>query len=117
MGAAEEAAVLAFNDAINAQDLDALGRLMHDQHRFVDSAGAAVRGKAACLDAWRGFFDAFPDYRNVFDSLTSDPSGAVDVRGRSECSEPALAGPASWHAVVTDGLLLSWHVSDEPIQH
>jgi hypothetical protein len=114
MGAADEAAVLAFNEAINARDLEALGRLMHDQHRFVDSAGTAVAGKAACLQEWRGFFAAFPDYRNVFDSLSSDATGAVEVRGRSECAEPALAGPARWHAVVRDGLLLEWRVSDEP---
>jgi hypothetical protein len=117
MGAADEAAVLAFNDAINAQDLDALGRLMHDQHRFVDSAGAAVTGKSACLEAWQGFFDAFPDYRNIFDSVRSGAAGTVDVRGRSECSEPALVGPARWHAVVRDGLLLEWHVSDDPSEH
>jgi len=104
--------VVAFNEAINARDLDGLARLMHEQHRFIDSAGTAVDGKAACVEAWRGFFDAFPDYRNVFEEIRSDAAGAVRVLGRSECSTPALAGPARWLVLVDDGLVLRWQVSD-----
>jgi ketosteroid isomerase-like protein len=33
--------VAAFNEAINAHDLDRLASLMTEAHRFVDSAGAA----------------------------------------------------------------------------
>jgi ketosteroid isomerase-like protein len=106
------ATVVAFNEAINARDLDALSRLMHNQHRFIDAAGATIEGKAACLQAWRGFFDAFPDYRNIFDDVRSDATGVVQVRGRSECSTPALDGPARWRALVRDGLVLRWQVSD-----
>lgn len=106
------ATVVAFNEAINARDLAALGRLMHERHRFIDSAGATIEGKAACLQAWRGFFAAFPDYRNVFDEIRRDTTGAVQVRGRSECSTPALDGPARWRALVKDGLVLQWQVSD-----
>ena len=108
----DEAATRAFNDGINAGDVDTLARLMTDDHRFVDTEGAAVEGKAACLEAWRGFFAAFPDYRNVFDQVASDGHDGVDVVGRSECSEPLLRGPARWHAVVRDGLVAEWHVAD-----
>jgi hypothetical protein len=41
----------------------------------VDSAGATIDGKVACLDAWRGFFAAFPDYRNVFEELRRTGEG------------------------------------------
>ncbi len=105
------AIVVAFNEAINARDLVGLGQLMHEQHRFIDSAGATVEGKIACIEAWRGFFDAFPDYRNVFDDVHGDARGAVEVRGRSECSTPALDGPARWRALVQDGLVIQWQVS------
>jgi hypothetical protein len=47
------------------------------------------------LDAWRGFFEAFPDYRNVWVNLklTGD---AVLALGHSICpNEPGLNGPAS----------------------
>jgi ketosteroid isomerase-like protein len=112
VSAKDVATVVAFNEAINARNLDVLGELMHDRHRFIDSAGATIEGKAACLEAWRGFFDAFPDYRNVFDDIRSDAAGAVQVRGRSECSTPALEGPARWLALVEDGLVLQWQVSE-----
>jgi len=110
------ATVVAFNEAINARDLAALGALMHEQHRFVDSAGGSVDGKAACIEAWRGFFDAFPDYRNVFDEIEVDATGTVQIRGRSECSTPALHGPAHWHARVQDNLILLWHVTEPEVR-
>ena len=106
----DESVVLAFNDAINRRDISSLGRLMADNHRFIDSAGSTVSGKSACLEAWRGFFEAFPDYRNVFDSLHSPSEGIVEISGRSECSVPALTGPARWRARVKYGLLVEWRV-------
>lgn len=109
----DESVVLAFNDAINRRDLPGLEHLMADDHRFIDSAGGTVAGRPACLDAWRGFFASFPDYRNVFDSVRSVGAGVVEVTGRSECSEPVLAGPARWRATVADGLVVEWHVFDD----
>ena len=104
------AAVLAFNEAINARDLAALAGRMTNTHRFIDSAGTTVDGRSACLEAWRGFFDAFPDYRNVFDEAAEIEPGIVVVRGRSECTVSALDGPAAWRAVVRDGRVDEWHV-------
>ena len=112
MESADEAVVLAFNAAINRRDLPGLGRLMADNHRFIDTAGATMTGKPACLEAWRGFFESFPDYRNVFDTIRSSSGGIVEVDGRSECSLAALAGPARWRAVVADGLVVEWRVFD-----
>jgi hypothetical protein len=108
----DELLVQAFNDAINRRDLSALADRMHDDHRFIDPSGSVVEGKAACVEAWRGFFSAFPDYRNVFEDVGTAPDGSVQVRGRSECQVAALAGPARWRAVVQDGLVLEWHVMD-----
>jgi ketosteroid isomerase-like protein len=112
MGSADEAVVVAFNAVINRRDLPGLRRLMADDHRFVDTAGNTFAGKPACLEAWRGFFESFPDYRNVFDNLRSNPGGIVEAHGRSECSVAALAGPARWRAVVADGLVVEWWVFD-----
>ncbi|GAB3431561.1 nuclear transport factor 2 family protein [Flindersiella endophytica] len=104
----------AFNAAINARDLDRLAGLMTDDHTFVDSAGETVAGKPACVDAWRGFFEAFPDYRNVFTSLVADAAdgAVVTIEGRSECADARLAGPARWTAVVRDGRVARWQVDD-----
>ena len=57
--------VLEFNEAINRRDIDALAELMTETHRFIDSAGVSVEGKDSCIEAWRGCFDTFPDYRNL----------------------------------------------------
>jgi uncharacterized protein (TIGR02246 family) len=106
----DERVVEAFNDAINAGDLAALARLMSDDHRFVDAAGGCVDGKAACTDAWRGFFAAYPDYRNHFADVRRLGGGVVEVTGVSTCSDPTLDGPARWRAVVRGGLVTEWRV-------
>ena len=103
--------VAAFNDRINVRDLAGLTALMTDDHTFVDPADTCVTGRAACADAWRGFFAAFPDYRNVFTTAVVD-GDTVTVTGHSTCSEPALAGPARWTAVVRDGRVARWQVTD-----
>ncbi|MER5935713.1 nuclear transport factor 2 family protein [Streptomyces sp. NPDC001928] len=101
-----------FNAAINDRDLDGLASLMSDDHTLVDSEGGTVRGKRACLDAWRGFFAAFPDYRNTFTELTVR-GDVVVVTGYSDCSRPELAGPALWTARVTGPLVREWRVTAE----
>jgi ketosteroid isomerase-like protein len=104
--------MVAFNDAINAADVARLEALMTEDHQFVDPAGAEVHGRAACVDAWRGFFAGFPDYRNVFDAVREVAPGEVEAVGRSECSDPRLDGPARWTATVLDGRVARWQVED-----
>jgi endonuclease VIII len=104
--------VIAFNDTIAARDLHQLAALMADNHNSVDTSGRTVAGKAACVEAWRAFFDAFPDYCNHVESLTVEGS-TVRVIGWSTCSTPELSGPARWSADVVDGLTTRWQV-DEP---
>jgi ketosteroid isomerase-like protein len=106
------AIVTQFNEAISAGDLDTLGQLMSEDHRFVDSAGRPVEGRAACVDAWRSFFAAFPDYRNHFERIGS-LDDVVVISGRSECSTPELAGAALWRAVLADGRIREWWVCDD----
>jgi ketosteroid isomerase-like protein len=101
-----------FNDCINARDVDGLAGLMTDDHTFVDTGGGVVAGKQECLAAWRGFFESFPDYRNVFTSLTTR-GDVVAIAGHSECSEPALAGPALWTAEVRGGAVVAWRVYED----
>lgn len=87
---------------------------MTEDHTFVDSDGATVVGRNACRETWQGFFASFPDYRNVFDATTADEADeVVTVVGRSECSLPALAGPALWIARVRDGLVSRWQVYED----
>jgi ketosteroid isomerase-like protein len=111
-GADAVGVVHAFNEAINDRDLDGLARLMTTSHRFIDSEGNTVHGRSACIEAWRGFFETFPDYRNVFEDASDMGDGVVVVHGHSECSFGPLDGPAEWRVVILDGLVDVWQVSE-----
>ena len=104
--------VLRFNAAINEGDADALAALMTDDHLFVDSEGSRTRGRETMRSGWQGFFSSFPDYRNVIDAVGSR-TDAVYLLGHSECSLPALSGPALWRAIVRDGLVAEWRVYED----
>jgi ketosteroid isomerase-like protein len=104
---------IAFNDAITRGDLAALGRLMTDDHTFVDSDANVFRGKLAVLDAWTGFFEAFPDYRNVWVDLKLSGDGVIAL-GHSICpNEPGLDGPAIWTASVRGNRVSRWRVYED----
>jgi ketosteroid isomerase-like protein len=73
---ATAAAVARFNDAINAHDLEALARAMHDACVFENTApapdGARFEGKAAVLGFWERWFRNNPDGRfEVEDAFAS----------------------------------------------
>jgi uncharacterized protein (TIGR02246 family) len=105
--------VIAFNEAINRRDVEALAALMADDHTFVDSAGSVLAGKDLVLAAWKGFFESFPDYRNDWTEVTWQDA-TVTAIGRSACStEPALDGPAIWTAKASDGKVLEWQVHED----
>src|SRR6266702_2196979 len=69
--------VMWFNECINRRDLGGLSRLMTGDHVFIDSANNTISGKERCVEAWRGFFAAFPDYRNHFEHVVFSGSKAV----------------------------------------
>ena len=80
--------VTAFNEAINCRDLAALTELMTESHRFIDSTGATVDGRNACAEAWGGFFESYPDYRNIFDDIRDIGGGVVAVRDGPSAASP-----------------------------
>jgi hypothetical protein len=60
-----------------------------------------------------GFFDAFPDYRNVWTDLVRSREALVAI-GRSVCAiEPELDGPAIWTATVRDNKVAGWRVYED----
>jgi ketosteroid isomerase-like protein len=104
---------LAFNDAITKRDLVALGGLMTDDHTFIDTEDNVLSGRENVLSAWRGFFEAFPDYRNVWTDLTVKGEMLIAV-GRSTCAtEPELDGPAIWTATVRADSVSLWRVYND----
>ena len=110
--AKQQELILQINECINRRDIEGLAALMTPDHIFIDTANHAIHGSGKALEAWRGFFAAFPDYQNVFDSLVSS-GDLVSITGHSTCSDERLAGPALWTAKVWDGKIAEWRVYDD----
>ncbi len=108
----QETLALRFNEGINRQDAELLADLMTDDHCFVDSAHNAICGKAKALQAWSGFFAAFPDYRNVFETATST-NDMVLLTGHSLCSDKRLDGRALWTAKIRGNKIAEWRVYED----
>jgi ketosteroid isomerase-like protein len=105
--------VLAFNDAINARDIAALGQLMTADHALIDSTGHTTSGRDEVLGAWRGFFDAYPDYRNVWSDVRAI-GGVVIATGRSVCAtDGRLDGPAIWAAKTRGERVSEWRIYED----
>jgi len=100
---------LRFNEKINERDLEGLAERMTDDHTFIDNSGDVTRGKDAMKEGWREFFQHYPDYRNIFTSVTVENDVAVMV-GYSTCSYKPLDGPSLWIAKVRAGHVSEWRV-------
>jgi ketosteroid isomerase-like protein len=108
---------LAFNDAISRRDLVALRSLITDDHAFIDSDGNVWSGMDEVLNAWRGFFEAFPDYRNVWADLTLNGDVLIAI-GHSICAtEAALDGPAIWAATIRGTKVSVWRVYEDTLEN
>lgn len=105
-----------FNRCINNRDLNGLSTLMTDDHCFTDTLHNTVTGKAACTEAWKGFFNTFPDYRNIFETITMNDR-KVCITGRSTCTFEALNGPALWSAKTEGDKIQEWRVYTDTAQN
>lgn len=110
--------ITAFIEAINAHDVDALARLMTDDHLFVDSLGSRVVGADAMTAGWRHYFAMFPDYRIDLDEILTEGSDAM-LRGSAHGTlyqngapvpDGAWTVAAAWRVVVLGGKISLWQV-------
>ena len=118
--------LLAFIGSINARDADGLGKLMSDDHRFIDALGNEVQGKEKMIAGWRGYFEWFPDYRievnEVFAGELAEGAQAFAMFGFAGGSfkgdsDASWRIPAAWKAIVKDGRIALWQVfADTKIQ-
>jgi limonene-1,2-epoxide hydrolase len=115
-----------FVDRINAQDIIGLTALMTPDHRFVDSLGTTVEGRARMVEGWRQYFQMVPDYHIDIARSFADgaevallgAAGGTYSRGGQVSSTDAWQTPAAWRAIVRDGLIAEWQVyaDNEPIR-
>ena len=101
-----------FNDYINKGDLEGLASFMTDDHIFIDTGNNVVNGKEKALDAWKVFFEYFPDYRNHFDSFF-EFGDRISVLGYSTCSDKRLEGAGIWRIKIIDNKISEWRVLED----
>ena len=102
---------LQYNEYINNRDLEGITALMSDDHRFIDTKNR-VENKEQMKISWNEFFTEYPDYKNIFHTVISRGNFVI-LLGHSECSEPALDGPAIWTAKVENNLISEWRIFDD----
>jgi len=108
----------AFVGKINAHDIAGLCELMPEDHIFIDSLGAIMRGRETMRAGWTGYFSWFPNYqisisdifaRDHFVGLFGVARGTYSVGGKLlDANKWEI--PAAWRAVVKDGLMAEWRV-------
>lgn len=87
---------LKFNEKINQRDLEGLAELMTDDHTFIDNSGDIDKGKDVMKKGWRNIFKEYPDYRNIFTTVSVKDNVIIMV-GYSTCSnERRLNGPQAY---------------------
>lgn len=104
-------------EAIGRHDVAGILELLTDDPVLIDSAGAALRGRAEHELAWRSYFELFPDYRIEIEAaiaagstvaLFGFASGSVAVGGSDE--RRAWRVPAAWRAEVRGDRIAIWQV-------
>lgn len=111
---------------INRHDLDAMSALMTPDFWFIDSLGQEVRGRERMIEAWKTYFEMFPDYRIIIRdhlvvgsvvALFGTASGTCAVDGNLPHGN-RWSLPAAWRAVVRGGHLAEWQVyaDNEPVR-
>ena len=115
-GTAEDV-VLAFIQAINAGDLDALRKLMSEDHTFTDALGNSVSGAEKMYSGWQHFLYAYPEYKiTIVRSFAKDEEVALfgAAEGRWRVGERVLPQTwrvaAAWLAKVQAGKVERWSV-------
>ncbi|MGB7124507.1 MAG: nuclear transport factor 2 family protein [Thermoplasmata archaeon] len=116
---------LKFVNEINRHDVDRLVALLSDDHLFVDGLGQEVRGRERLREAWRTYFEWFPDYhlgvKEWFQNgrvvgMFGTASGTYAVAGELPVRN-RWRTPAAWRAVVREHQLSHWQVyaDNEPV--
>lgn len=103
-----------FNQCITDHDIDGLSRLMTDDHAFIDKDGTVHQPKQEMIEKWKIFFEMFPNYRNIFNSIISKDNKVI-MTGFAYWSEQQPYDPAIWVATIVDELVREWRIySDTP---
>lgn len=126
MPTAAESVALAFVEAVNVHNVDALAARMTSDHVFVDSLGTAISGVGTMRKGWEGYFRMVPDYTVTIEETYSSGNvvvmlgiahGTFTTDGRL-LPENRWQTPAAFRAVTEDDKVKEWRVyaDNEPIR-
>lgn len=106
--------VLQFVRTINGHDVEALGKLMTKDHRFVDSHGHVIQNREELMHGWKMYFEWFPDYEIVVGE-TFEQGNVVSLFGAAcgsfhKQKSRGWRIPAAWLAVMENGKVREWRV-------
>ena len=110
--------VLSFLDRINEHDAAKLAALMTEDHVFVDSLGQTIRTREKMRAGWKSYFAFCPDYWVSHEEILQNGNivavfgaagGTIGANGKLP-PENKWRIPASWMAIVQDGLVKEWRV-------
>ena len=106
-----KAIAMQFQNCINNADIDGLSELMTENHVFIDMENNRIEGKVDNLyKAWKPFFEMFPDYRNIIESVIVK-NHTVIMQGYSICSDERLNNlRAIWIAEIVDNKVGLWQI-------
>jgi ketosteroid isomerase-like protein len=119
-------AALAFVEAINRRNSEALAALMTEDHAFVDGLGAKIEGRQQVKAAFEVYFRMVPDY-TVSIEETFGAGSVVVMLGAAQGTysrdgnlrqDDHWTTPAAWRVSIRDGLVAEWRVfaDNEPIR-
>ena len=106
------------SDRINEHDANKLAALMTEDHVFIDSLGQTVRTREKMRAGWNAYFAFCPDYWVSHEEILQSGNlvavfgaagGTIAANGKLP-PENKWRIPASWMAVVQDGLVKEWRV-------
>ena len=100
---------LQFNECIKNQEIEALARLMAEDHTFIDREGKAHQSRESMVKGWKDFFGMFPKYKNSFTRIESRDDLVV-ILGFAYWSETRAYDLVIWTATVVNDLVREWRV-------
>ncbi|MEO8514753.1 MAG: Type 1 glutamine amidotransferase-like domain-containing protein [Ignavibacteria bacterium] len=111
---------------INEHDIPGLLEMTSQDAVFIDSMGINTEGKSEMSNAWNTLLTFFPDYTIIVKDIIST-NGMVAVFGTAKgtlstdgkiLAENKFEIPASWTAVIKDGMISKWRVyaDNQPVR-
>jgi hypothetical protein len=107
-----------FVKAINDHDVNEIVNLMSEDHIFIDSMDNKSVGKKGMTEAWKGYYELFPDYKIEISDIVENESviglfGYVNATYKNlinDLNSNLWRTPASWKAIVENNKIKHWQV-------